>query len=74
MKALLTATHEIITPEIARQIVEAVVKRAIHGDIRCVQLLFNYLEGTPTPMEREEDTTARPINVHITYTSEEIAV
>ena len=66
--ALMYAAREIVTEGEAKKVIRAILKRAQHGDVKCADLLFRYLVGTPTPMQSEDEEKPQTIALNITLT------
>lgn len=49
-------------------LIDAVMERALSGDVKAAELLVKYAYGTPLPMKSEDEAAARPILVNITLT------
>ena len=60
-KAMLTAAiRQLITPEVARQLAEVVIRKSLEGEYPWMALLYDRLEGRPVQRAAIEVTDDRP--------------
>jgi hypothetical protein len=51
-------------------LIDAVMERALSGDVKAAELLVKYAYGTPLPMKSEEENAPRQIVVNLTLSDE----
>lgn len=66
--------RESVTPEDFKNLIEVVKTKALNGDIKAIQLMFDYTLGRPTQnidLDTHQDEEINKIEVHIIRSNDE---
>lgn len=66
--------RESVTPEDFKNLIEVVKTKALNGDIKAIQLMFDYTLGRPTQsidLDTHQDEEINEIQIHIIRSNDE---